>query len=682
MSNIEEKGFQNAFEKHIFCSLPMRIYILLSLTIFIFSTESSGSDSDQEKLFPADSGIINVKTVYGAKGDAVTDDTQAILKAVRENVGRDRILYFPKGTYLVSDRLDWRNSQGAWKPYLTLQGQSKKTTTIKLKDNCPGYKDPNTPKAVIYTASIGSEAGNRAHKNSICDLTIDTGSANPGAIGIDYLANNLGAIRNVTIQSGDSQGKIGLSLARNWPGPCLIKNVGIEGFEYGISTGSTWIHCITLEHISLKDQSVAGIFNKYNNLSIRNLNSINSVPVIQNFYAGLITLIDGNFTGGRTSNSAIENKGSFYGRNITTKGYLSAIRDKGSIVPGSAITEFVSDSVLSLFPSPKKSLNLPIRETPIFHDNDFSHWANVEDFGANGTDNEDDTCAIQAAIDSGRPIIYFPSGRYFVKDTIHVRGNVKKIFGMKSIIYPSWGNAFIDPEHPATVFRFDKKNRDVVFLENLHFSIRTAPDSGAIWVEHASPSALVLKDAAIPLYQNTENSGPLFAENVIMNCNFHHPQEIWARQLDAEGRFAKKQNARIVNTGGRLWVLGIKSEGAKTLIETNGGGQTEVLGGLLYPGVSVPKDVPAFVNNESNLSLIYYVSAPVSRDTNYDIHVKEIRNQEIRLLRRTDVPSIRHASIVNLFTGFGDYRSSITLSPSLRIQKINGRLVDGNGKAK
>ena len=50
---------------------------------------------------------------------------------------------------------------------------------------------------------------------------------------------------------------------------------------------------------------------------------------------------------------------------------------------------------------------------------------------------------------------------------------------------------------------------------------------------------------------------------------------------------------KITNVGGRLWILGIKTEniidfpdsdGTTTIIKTTGGGQTELLGGLIYPG--------------------------------------------------------------------------------------------------
>ncbi|MCF6226189.1 MAG: glycoside hydrolase family 55 protein [Xanthomonadales bacterium] len=110
-------------------------------------------------VFPADSGVIDITgDPYNAKGDGVTDDTQAILSAIRDHLGKQKIIYFPNGTYLVSDRLEWRNSDGKFSAYLTFQGQSRAKTIIKLKDAADGYDDPDKPKAVIFTASIDDKA--------------------------------------------------------------------------------------------------------------------------------------------------------------------------------------------------------------------------------------------------------------------------------------------------------------------------------------------------------------------------------------------------------------------------------------------------------------------------------------------------------------------------------------------
>ena len=66
--------------------------------------------------------IINVKTVGGAKGDGVTDDTMAIMTAFDEANAGD-VVYFPAGTYVVSSAIYINQA-------VTIRGEKKETTKI------------------------------------------------------------------------------------------------------------------------------------------------------------------------------------------------------------------------------------------------------------------------------------------------------------------------------------------------------------------------------------------------------------------------------------------------------------------------------------------------------------------------------------------------------------------------
>lgn len=286
-------------------------------------------------IYPVDAGIINIKKIYGAKGDGVADDTAAIQQAINDNLGyngKPKIIYFPSGTYLVSKTLEWRNSKGNWDSYLKFQGQNQTNTVIKLKDNIPEFNNSKLPKAVVYTASINDNKGNRAHNNFFANLTIDTGKGNRGAVGIDYLANNRASIRDVTIRSGDGQGRVGLNMTRGWTGPALIKNVQIIGFDYGVKTVGPE-YSITFKDLVLENQRIAGIDNLWNVLSIDGLTSRNQVPAIRNQgqtardRRSLVVLLNANLAGGSATNVAIENNaGEIYARNVTTSGYQTALR--------------------------------------------------------------------------------------------------------------------------------------------------------------------------------------------------------------------------------------------------------------------------------------------------------------------------------------------------------------------
>ena len=93
-------------------------------------------------------------------------------------------------------------------------------TTSKQLDGTPTSGGKDYPR-------LGE--GNDAYMNFVEDLTVEIGSGNPGAIGIDYLANNIGAVRDVTLRAPADSGAIGLSMMRKWPGPALVQRVTIEG---------------------------------------------------------------------------------------------------------------------------------------------------------------------------------------------------------------------------------------------------------------------------------------------------------------------------------------------------------------------------------------------------------------------------------------------------------------------
>lgn len=354
-------------------------------------------------VFP--DGFMKSVKDYGAKGDGTSDDTAAIQAALddgrsqnQDYYGRPKAIFFPTGTYLVSAGLSWRGC------CVTLQGQGSGSSTIRLKDSA--FTDPSSPKPVIQTI-----AGNMAFRNNIWDLAISTGRNNPGAVALDFIASNTGSIRNVSLYSEDGQGLRGLDMTRQWPGPLLVENMMVTGFDYGIHV-KHGEYGPTFENIYLKNQNKAGILNEGNTLAIRGLESINGVPAIQNPASnGSILLLDAKLDGG-SGGSAIENGGYLYARNITSSGYTSAVKNGSSILPGSSLTEYVSGKTLSLFssaPEPK-SLGLQIKNTPSYADTNLTQWAKFSPkyYG--------DTGGLQALFDSGKSTIYFPFGGYFSYD--------------------------------------------------------------------------------------------------------------------------------------------------------------------------------------------------------------------------------------------------------------------------
>ncbi|MGD0796090.1 MAG: glycosyl hydrolase family 28-related protein [Acidobacteriaceae bacterium] len=616
-----------------------------------------------ERTFPGDTGMINVKTQYGAKGDGVTDDTRAIQQAISGSIhsANGAILYFPAGVYLVSSPLVYKDITQTWSSALTLQGENQDNTIIKLADNDQLYQNSSSQTDVLDLGSqntFGNGAGNDAFDNYLFDITIDVGRGNKSAVALDFMGNNYCGLRNVTLKSSDPNhaGAIGLSMLRYATGPCLMKNVVINGFDYGIDAANME-YSATFENLTLLNQGLYGIYNSNNVLSIRGLVSTNRVPAIYNQSSlGLITLLQATLQGGSPAVSAIVNSGTLYARNVNSAGYSSVLSSTTRTF-GSSLTEYDSGQVQSLFPSNVSSLNLPIQETPQFEDVNLADWANVVSFGADPKGSSDSSAAIQTAIDSGATTVYFPTGKYLVTRTIFVRGSVRMIAGFDSYITPP-GSAFQSASSPSPLFQIDAGASDVTLnhLQLGNWGPYQYP--GIVFIEQNSARPVALLDSAYLSggaaeavgYQNTTSgAGALFVEDVSAGpWNILTPQNVFARQINPE-----VNETKILNNSGHLWILGLKTEQGGTNIETDNGGYTELLGGLLYPAQNVPSGQSAFVVNNSRTSLIYAVSNySVPSKTSYadfQTQVTETQNGVTDVLPTASLPTRGYGIMMPLY---------------------------------
>lgn len=555
------------------------------------------------RIVPADAAV-NVKTEFGAKGDGVTDDTAAIQAAISASAGLSNPkgnVYLPSGTYIISKPLEWRLPDGAWDTGADLIGQNRDHTILRLKDGTSGFNDPAAPKSMIVTASQNAASdggGNQAFNNFIFDLTIDVGRNNPGANGIDYMAHNRGAIRNVVITAPGDSGNIGLSMVRKWPGPAMIEDVAIRGFSRGMLMGS-WEYGITLENLRFSAQRVAGIDNINNTLSIRRMVSRNSVPAIIN--GGATTLVESELLGGATDNSAIMNQKMVFVREVGIGGYGALINDRGVVKNMPSSGEYSSSAPISLTGA-SHSLSLPVPETPVVPNFSASQWAGLGT--ASTTDWIDDTAALQAALSSGRPVVYLRPGRIVVSKTLEVPRTVKAIVGYEGFIHATSGQfaGFTN----AAVFRINGGSTDHIAISHLGLKANL----GVVDFENSGARTVALTD--IHISASPIRGGNTWFLNDIeggAGWNFTTGQRIYARQFNTE-----QSATKVVNNGATLWILGIKTENVGTVVESRNGASTEILGGLLYPSAPVPAGRPGFLSVDSKQSFNFSVSAHTAKN--------------------------------------------------------------------
>lgn len=604
-----------------------------------------------EVKFPADAPVWNVRS-FGAKGDGVTDDTQAFQKAINAALGAGgrygalQIVYIPNGTYNITDTLKSRVADlTTWHGYragLFLQGESQGGTILRLPNATPGYTSAAAPKAVLMTGSeqnglpttFPESEGNEAFRHYIRNLTVEVGSGNPGAVGIDFLVNNRGGLFNVTVKSLDANrvGHTGIMMDRQWPGPGLLKNVTVVGFDRGISLDKQSQFGMTFEKLTLQHQRGYGLYVYTNTAVIRGLTSTNSVPALYVASTrGHAVLLDAVLTGGTSGGNAITSWGKLYARNVKSTGYGMVIQDNGSNnrdVTGGSTT--VSVAEYKSFGEHKEyadsipgAIQLPVKETPEFNTTDFTQWVNVK---SQGSTTGDALAAIQKAIDAGKPIVYLPQGTYSVSNTIVLRGAVQKFIGLGAYI----GKTSTFPAG-APLIRFDGGTASFTILQNL----RINGD-----VKHNSTKALVIANSDVEgTYDNTaQGTGELFLEDVIgpSPLNILTPQKVWARQLNIEFH-GTETTPYITNNKGTLWILGYKTEGHHGSLLVNTGGWAELFGGFFYPNSGNATSVPMILNKDGFLSATYKKDDLTTN--NYSVHIRDIRGAETRDFTSADVPS-------------------------------------------
>lgn len=191
---------------------------------------------------------------FGAKGDGVTDDTVAIQAAINTSSG---IVFFPKGTYLISGTLNVPNGT-------TLQGFSAKILT-----------SANTFHAITLP--------NNARSIQIRDLTIES-------------SQGIGA-SNAAIKIDDSLGGA----------EHLFYNLMINSFYYGVKAKETWWNS-TLENVRFNSCAYSFVCDGVIGQSINNLflRCYSNEPTIMGYKLSAVkawTFIDCNFGGHQTNST-------------------------------------------------------------------------------------------------------------------------------------------------------------------------------------------------------------------------------------------------------------------------------------------------------------------------------------------------------------------------------------------
>lgn len=606
--------------------------------------------------FPADSGALNVRD-FGAVGDGRHDDTAALRAAIAaagQDTGaffwRTRIVYLPDGIYLVSRPLVKRYADGRFGSGMILIGESTHGTVIKLADHASGFDDPEAPRGVIMTTSklldgtptsggkdyVHKGEGNDAYENFVEDLTVDVGAGNKGAIGIDYLANNIGAIRNVRVIAPSGSGAIGVSLLRKWPGPALLQDLDVQGFDTGIAIANTE-YGITLDHVLLSGQRRIGLSDANNSVAAADLTIDAARTAIANTApGGLVTLTHSVLQRADEGADLMRNRSAVVAYGVSLPGFAP---------PAGAVTPLVGVFDNGHWQPHRLPLDLRLPDPPPVPTDPVGDWVNALQGEKVVKPGQDITAALRRAMRSGATTIYLPYGRYTISDAITIPPTVRRIVGMNAslTVRPERNPNFA---RDSGMFRIDQPGPPLE-IERLAFDMTNLGDQLAIQL--TAPRDVTLRDivtAGTSLLDRGANGGRVFIEDVCCGTmKIAGQRPVYARQFDTEG-----DGTRIVNDGAPLTILGLKTEGDCVVLDNRDGARSAILGGLLYIVHDADPAIPAFRNTNSTLQASFVEESlrPASR---YTVYLQDL--DERHDIRADSFPVRAYGRIVPWLTATG-----------------------------
>eukprot|EP01117_Protostelium_nocturnum_P001900 TRINITY_DN1245_c0_g2_i2.p1 TRINITY_DN1245_c0_g2~~TRINITY_DN1245_c0_g2_i2.p1 ORF type:complete len:739 (-),score=196.15 TRINITY_DN1245_c0_g2_i2:213-2429(-) len=460
----------------------------------------------------------NVKD-FGAKGDGVSDDTAAIRSAIsagnRCGLGCDSstlspaIIYFPKGTYIVSDII-------VMNYFTQLVGDALNLPVLKASaSKSAGWLLESDPYAA-GGASWWTNQNNffRQIRNFVIDLTQVPPNVN--VVAIHWQVAQATSISNVFIKLSKAPGNMHQGIWMENGSGGFMSDITIEGGRFGMWVGNQQF---TSRNIKISGADTAIFLNwdwgwTFTGITIENcrIGFDHSVSDPSKIQAGSAVIIDSTISNTKifvmtstSSNSKPPTAGTLLLSNIQLNGVDVAIKNPSgaTILPGGTKKiynwgqgkRYMTNSSPGEFsqgelPQVKRSGSLLSqgnffgRPRPTYKNYGKKDIINVKDLGAKGDGNTDDTAVLNKILreNAGCKIIFFPAGSYILTDTLFVPPG-SRITGYLWSILMAKGSNFADMNNPRPVVKVGNAgDSGIVELSDLLFST-SGPLPGAVLVQ-------------------------------------------------------------------------------------------------------------------------------------------------------------------------------------------------------
>ena len=368
------------------------------------------------------------------------------------------------------------------------------------------------------------ECSNVSQMNTFCDLTVDCGQGNEGAVALRFVSNNTGNVENVRLKS--QKGQIGLQLPVATEG--VFRNLEIQGFDIGIFSSPSTSVCI-FDGIDFQDIRRA---------------CVSSVEAIANVFCNVnangCQLLDEAFKGGTQIFSEncreMPRLKKFCDRDVAFVDDFGAVGDGKTECSGAIQAAFRSGKSTVLFGSGHYLVNRKIYITKTVTCVDFAFC----DLWAGGQ-------LISGELDSLFVIDEASDEMLVMKDLYAF----EQFYGhFRLICHAAKRNLFMKNLHTqASCMYFNTVGGSCVWLDNCACTTGTY-----------SMDTILARNGYAPVFSK------------MLPYEFHG-QSVLAYNLNPE-----RADVEILNDASLLTVYGLKVEGPGTAVKTVNGGKTEIYG--------------------------------------------------------------------------------------------------------
>ncbi|KZT10683.1 glycoside hydrolase family 55 protein [Laetiporus sulphureus 93-53] len=485
----------------------------------------------------------NVKD-YGAAGDGVTDDTDAINDAISSgsrcgdgcgsSTTTPAVVFFPQGTYLISAPLIAYY-------YTVLVGDAKVPPTLLASSSFSGLAlvdaDPYIPNG--YGAQWYTNQDNfyRSVRNFVFDLTQT--SATSGVYGIHWQVSQSTSLLNLVFEMSTASDttQVGLYMENGSGG--FMGDMVFNGGKYGLEVGNQQftVRNVTINNANTGRWLFVGFALTTGTTSgssqgVGSENIIDAAITDVTYFiqpSSVSSSLDGSIV---LNNIALTNVGyavASSSSDVVLAGGTYTINSwaQGNVYSGSDGTGTFTQGDITAISKPSELLAstgwIFGKGHPQYIDYSPSQFISVRSQGATGDGSTDDTAAIQDVFNNyaGCYIIYFDAGIYMVSSTITIPAGTIVVGEAWSTIM-GYGSYFQNYNAPQVVVRVGENSGDegVAEITDMIFSTQ-GPAAGAIVVEWnvhdpageqgAAGDGTDLQDSQCPASTTTSGNSDCFA---------------------------------------------------------------------------------------------------------------------------------------------------------------------------